>query len=38
MAWTDAMVRYPKMPAPSKIHDYKKVAVADPVFSRDLPF
>ena len=38
MAWTDTMVRYPKMLPPSKIHDYKKVAVADPVFSRDLPF
>ena len=36
MAWTDTMVRYPKMLPPSKIHDYKTMAMADPVFSRGL--
>ena len=38
MAWDDTMSKYPGQLAPSRINEYRTVAVADPVFSRDLPF
>ena len=38
IAWDDTMAKYPGKLAPSRINEYKTVAVADPVFSRGLPF